>query len=834
MTAPETAPVVRRDSGILAPFRSLLTAQVIGTSLGLLFWIAVARLVPGREVGVAAAAISTQTLLGAVTALGLGTLLIAELPRHPGARQRVLVLRSLAFVGLAAVVVGGGVALLARAGLLGPNLEAAVQGLGALVLVVGVAVAGWAVVLDEAVLGLRRSRVQVGRNLAASGLRFPLAAGLLLAGHRDALVLMACWVLPLLVSLVCALGVLRLPRGDGAPHLRADLTAYARPALRHHALNLSLAAGAQLMPVVAAVTLTPVGNAQFAIAWLVATFVFLPPYLLAVALFAHGANVPVEEFRTSMATTLPASLCLSLALCAGAWLLGRPALEVFGGGYAAESWTLLALLVPAGLWMVVKDHLVALWRVQQRFGLATRLLSLSVVLEVTGAAVGAVVAGGTGLCLGWLSAIALEVLLAIPLLRSSFGGLPWQRPALSALSTRARTEQGAASWAIAGAASVLAVAVAFGVVAAVTRDDSGGSTEEAAIEKTSCPPTDNQPGPLVDLGVQGATGDPARPNLDQAELRRLVGLAADAGAQVVSTSYSWRTGQPRRGGPYQWAGLDAIVDTAIARGLDVRVQLVGLPRWAREGDSGMAAGNPKWRPPVEGRELERWAGFVGDVVKHLRGRVDYLEVWDEPNSPDFWATGPDPAAFARLLEVSYDAVKAVDPSVRVISGSLAGNDLGYLEQVYDALEEEDRPERPFDMVGLHPYTNGAPPDVREPEMRYEKEFGQVDHSFLGYRDIHGLMTERGDGEVPIYVGEFGYSTEPFRGTTAVSDEVRSEYLTQAFAAVTCTPYVSAMSWYYLHPTPWNPESWTLLDASWSPNATYDALRVWSTAVQAVR
>ena len=128
-----------------------------------------------------------------------------------------------------------------------------------------------------------------------------------------------------------------------------------------------------MVPVIAGVTLASVANAEFAIAWLMATFVFLPPYLLAIALFAHGANVSTEEFRKSMEKTLPASLLLSALLCVGAWLLGEPVLMIFGGDYATESWKILALLVPAGLWMCFKDHLVALWRSQRRFGLATKL-----------------------------------------------------------------------------------------------------------------------------------------------------------------------------------------------------------------------------------------------------------------------------------------------------------------------------------------------------------------------------------------------------------------------------------------------------------------------------
>ena len=96
----------RMERGIWSPFRSLLGAQVIAAGFGLVFWIIVARLVDQHDLGVAAAAISAQTLLGMICALGLGTMLIAELPLHDPQRQRRLVLRSLLVVGVFATVVG--------------------------------------------------------------------------------------------------------------------------------------------------------------------------------------------------------------------------------------------------------------------------------------------------------------------------------------------------------------------------------------------------------------------------------------------------------------------------------------------------------------------------------------------------------------------------------------------------------------------------------------------------------------------------------------------------------------------------------------------------------
>jgi O-antigen/teichoic acid export membrane protein len=425
----------RAPDGILSAFTSLLAAQTVGAVLGLVFWVTVARLIAPAEVGVAAAAISAQTLLGSVTALGVGTMLISELPLLDPADQRRVMVRGIGTVALFSAVVAAAVAVALRfgPGALGVAMSSASA---AVTFVVGTAAAAVALVVDQGGLGMRRSRVQVGRNLLASALRFPIVAALVGLGHRDAGVLQVSWVLPLLLSLGYSwwrLGLGR-PRRVARPRLRDDVRRFASLSLRNHALSLTLAAGSQLVPVVAALVLPAEDNAAFAVAWLLATFVFLPPYLLATALFAHGANQGSEEFRGTMASTVPAALLLSLTLCVGAWLLGEPVLRIFGSHYAGNSAQILSLLVGAGLWFVLKDHLVAFWRSQRRYRRGLALTGAGLVIEIAGCAAGGLVGraagdhAATGLCLGWLAGIAVEVLVFAPRLREAFGGLRWTSP----------------------------------------------------------------------------------------------------------------------------------------------------------------------------------------------------------------------------------------------------------------------------------------------------------------------------------------------------------------------------------------------------------------------
>lgn len=843
-------PLVRHLSGgagieraIWSPFRSLLAAQVIGAALGLVFWVLTARLVDAQEVGVAAAAISAQTLLGVITVLGVGTLLISELPLHEAVRQRQLVFRGLVVVTVPSLLLGALVVALSP--LFTVNLrEALGDPVGAIAFIVGVAAAAWAVVVDEASLGVKRSVVQVHRNLLASTLRFPITAVLLTLGLTEAHVLQLCWVIPLVASLPFALWRLRLQRrprrGDRGPSLRADVAALGGHALRNHALSVSLSAASQMVPVVAGLTLTSVDNAEFAIAWLMASFAFLPPYLLAIALFAHGANVSTEEFRASMSKTLPASLLLSASLVVCAWVLGEPVLLIFGGEYANESWVILALLVPAGLWMCVKDHLVALYRSQRRFGTATRLSVAALCLEVTGALVGAVLWGPVGLCLGWLAAMVLEALLATRWLREAFGGVRWQAP----VPLRKRPEHGRVAAQVAAATALALLVVGVGVWTATRGGGGEGqntnpsadptSTATSTASPTAVPPAavedclaEGATPPKIDLDVQAATGDRRRPLRSRAEVARLVRLAKDAGAEVITTTASFRSMHPAPGGEYRFVGIDRVLDAASAEGLTVRIRLLGMPTWALDEPNGTRRQPPRTEP-----ELERWAEFVAVVVRHvdrrMRGALDYVEVWNEPNSQKYWTTGPDPVEFARLLETTTSVVRQVAPETLVISGGLVGNDLGFLTRLYEAFDTIGLAETPFDALGLHPFTGSAAPSEVDPAQVYEREpYGLYDANFTGFEGMKELMSEAGDADIPVYLTQFGYTTRPQGSIGAVTDETRAGYLEEAFALATCAGYVTGLGWYALHPTPWDPEGWTLVDSGLRPNKTYAALVAWA-------
>jgi len=95
-----------RRGGIASSFGSLVLSQVIGTGLGFAFWITAARAVAPEHVASASAAVAAMLLLGNLTVLGCGTLLLTELPLLEPDRQRALIRSVLVVVGSAAVLAG--------------------------------------------------------------------------------------------------------------------------------------------------------------------------------------------------------------------------------------------------------------------------------------------------------------------------------------------------------------------------------------------------------------------------------------------------------------------------------------------------------------------------------------------------------------------------------------------------------------------------------------------------------------------------------------------------------------------------------------------------------
>lgn len=408
-------PLLASFRDIVANASSLVGTTAINALLGFAYWWAAARLFSPEEVGFTAASIAAMQFLGAIGMFGCGTLLIGEIQQRRS-QATALIATVLAATGLLGLALGVGFALVA------PRAAAdlhplAASPLNVALFALGVGLTTATLVLDQAVLGLQQGGLQMRRNalFAVVKLLILVPAAFVLA--RDyALGIYATWVIGVLVSLAwlgrhaLALGV--RPR-DCLPRWGL-LRGLGRAALEHHALNLALQAPSLALPMVVTAILSTAQNAYFYTAWMLAGFVFVPPVALAISLFAAAGSPETlaRKLRFTLGAATLIGIGANVVLLPGADLI----LRIFGADYAAAAGWPLRIIGLGVFGLIIKDHYVALCRIQDRVSGAILLIAVGSCAELALAAVGALRGGLTGLAIGWLIAITAQALLMIPAL----------------------------------------------------------------------------------------------------------------------------------------------------------------------------------------------------------------------------------------------------------------------------------------------------------------------------------------------------------------------------------------------------------------------------------
>ncbi len=406
---------------IAAITATLTGTQAATSALGFVYWAFAARHYPIAAVGLAGAAIAAMQLLGNVGMLGLGTLLIDRLPHIPQHHRRLVVRTSLAIVALASTVLGVVFALGVRFIPL-RNLSAiASPTVDIVIFAAGVTVTGIALVLDQAVLALGTGALQLERNVVASGLKIAALVVLSSVAPRDGMVIYLSWMIGSIISMLWVVVRTRGGWRYQASRRLVDLQSVrglGRAAASHHALNLALQTPLMLLPPIVALVVSTVANGYFSTVILVASFVFAVPFAIAIGLFASTAG-DERQLLTRIRLTIPLGIACSLAAVAVLYPFAHLVLSAFGSSYASHGVTMLRILVLAGVPLVLKDHYIAMRRVQRRTGRAAWVVALTGVVELVASLIGAHFYGVVGLCVAWVGVLALEsVGFALALIRA--------------------------------------------------------------------------------------------------------------------------------------------------------------------------------------------------------------------------------------------------------------------------------------------------------------------------------------------------------------------------------------------------------------------------------
>jgi O-antigen/teichoic acid export membrane protein len=286
--------------------------------------------------------------------------------------------------------------------------------LGAVIFALGVAIIAVTNVADDVTIGLLRGRVQLWRNgvFGVTKLAFLIALSFL-AANGTGVAIYLTWISGALISLLFVAGA-AVHVADWrtvskiVPHWHIVRHSW-RSIVGHQMLNLSSKSGL-LLPTFILAVLGASYTASFYVAFQIASLVIAVPTSFTTVLYAigrtEGHRLP-SKMRQSLATCLITGAASTVfVIVAGSWIL-----MIFGRTYAHQATQALWLLTAGVFGTTMKDHYIALARIEDRVRAALPLLYFGTFLELAFALIGVKTGGLTGLAAGWLVATLTEAVL---------------------------------------------------------------------------------------------------------------------------------------------------------------------------------------------------------------------------------------------------------------------------------------------------------------------------------------------------------------------------------------------------------------------------------------
>ena len=299
------------------------------------------------------------------------------------------------------------------------------------------------------------------------------------------------------------------------------------------------------------------------------------------------------------------------------------------------------------------------------------------------------------------------------------------------------------------------------------------------------------------------------------------------------TLFHWRQIEGAGKGQFNWSESDRVVAASNAAGVKIIARLDFQPGWARA--DGANNGPPD--------NYNDYADFVSAFVGRYKtgspyGRVNAIEIWNEPNLAREWGNqAPNAGQYVQLLKTAYLAAKQADPNVTVITAGLsptetwnsdATPDDVFLQQMYDAGAKAY-----FDVLGAHGAGYKAPPQMSPDQVAADPNYGG--HRFFCFRrveDLRNVMVKNGDSAKQIWLLELGWSTDPIHPAYSwfkVTQDQQAQYIVDAYrwAVDHWSPWIGVMTLWNLPEPDWTQDQeeywWSIANPDGSNRPAYTKL-----------
>jgi hypothetical protein len=246
------------------------------------------------------------------------------------------------------------------------------------------------------------------------------------------------------------------------------------------------------------------------------------------------------------------------------------------------------------------------------------------------------------------------------------------------------------------------------------------------------------------------------------------------GVDSVRIPVSWQGVQPLSASEADFSHVDSLVAAATAAGIKVLPFVYDAPAWAVAPASVPGSGGhskaPKTLPVKTATQRTAWANFLKLVVARYgpvgsfwaanpalpASPIRTWQIWNEENFK-YFVVRPNPADYGKLVNISYAAIKSVDPGAKLILGGMFARPkeaefkrkpaqayfaTDFLEGLYKTTPGV---KRKFSGVALHPYTT---------------DYRQLTPDVEAFRLVLAQNHDAGKG---LWITEIGWSSQPRAG-----------------------------------------------------------------------
>ncbi|NTW01381.1 MAG: glycoside hydrolase family 5 protein, partial [Oscillochloris sp.] len=313
------------------------------------------------------------------------------------------------------------------------------------------------------------------------------------------------------------------------------------------------------------------------------------------------------------------------------------------------------------------------------------------------------------------------------------------------------------------------------------------------------------------------------------EAAALLDMAVPIGARWTREEISWAAWGPGDENRFYDRRISQIADA----GIGIIGMLLTTPKEYRDPSCVSYAESTNqpayWCAPTDMAAYAQWAAMVverydGDGKDDASGspRITAWEIWNEPDLDGTWLPHADPGAYAQMLSLANKAIKAADPTARVLNGGVYTFDAvgqgGFMDRVVELAGWDS-----FDVLSIHPWLIDHAPD--DPSLINTRE--RFDVTLPGRLDLVKRWIASHGGGKPIWITEMGWSTcgGSCASQFAKSEDEQADYMVRSIVLAAAAG-VEHVSYFQLEDKfggaqqPWGPAA--IVRDDLSPKPAYTA------------